>query len=165
MTKHKKGAYTSLYSHNSQRLIAYLVYPVALQRLRNVFEVFIGLGDTGEVVLGQLRGEGLESGVNMISRPITGLTNALQQGGVPQQTQGHILEIEQLATALKQYEESVERANLAKDEFMASMSHELRTLLTSIIGNAEYSALVPSPKRQKQCSLQLMRRRWNQPLS
>ena len=54
-------------------LVAYLVRPLPLHQLRTVFEVFIGLGETGEVVLGQLRGEGLESGVNMISNFRNGL--------------------------------------------------------------------------------------------
>jgi protein-histidine pros-kinase len=53
--------------------------------------------------------------------------------------------------ALQQKNDELERANQAKDRFLASMSHELRTPLNGIIGFAEFLADgKPGPVNEKQ---------------
>lgn len=48
-------------------LIAVMVRPISLERLRELLESYSGLGDSGEVMLGQWRGEGVGSGINFIN--------------------------------------------------------------------------------------------------
>ena len=48
-------------------MIAILVKPLAIERIRELLESHDGLGESGEVVIGQLRGEVIEDGVNFIN--------------------------------------------------------------------------------------------------
>src|SRR4029077_5077344 len=62
-----------------------------------------------------------------------------------------ITERKQIERALQEKNIELEKANQAKDRFLASMSHELRTPLNGIIGFAEFLADgKPGPVNGKQ---------------
>ncbi len=58
---------TSSFPGAENEIIGILVRPFALKRLHTLLKSYEGLGETGEAVIAQWRGEGLGSGVNFIS--------------------------------------------------------------------------------------------------
>lgn len=52
---------------HEEKIIGILVRPFSLKRLRDLLNSYSGLGETGEVIIAQWRGEGMGSGVNFIN--------------------------------------------------------------------------------------------------
>ena len=77
-----------------------------------------------------------------IVRPIEALvraSDALARGdlGARAKVRGGVTEFDQLGAAFNEMAETRERVSDAKDEFLGLVSHELKTPITTALGNAE----------------------------
>lgn len=81
-------------------------------------------------------------GERWVVRPVAGLvdaTEAIAAGRLGARTPVHrgIAEFEKLGVAFNEMASTRERASHAKDEFLGLVSHELKTPITTVLGNAE----------------------------
>ncbi len=119
-----------------------------IDRLRHEqFEARVKVNSNGEI-------GALEEGINNLAERVQ-LTRMRLEDQVQEATKHLRVTLSTLQRkndALDTAKQRAERANQAKDEFLARMSHELRTPLTSVIGFAELLWKTPLNTEQQQFS-------------